>query len=262
MCIATRKYLVVFLYLYIFIIAFMLNYASDVSAIGIAGTKHNLSTSGPGPVKATTEERICVFCHTPHHAITQVDGISVPLWNHTLSSAAYTLYTSATFLSPTSPGSQPDGPSRLCLSCHDGTVAIGSVVHNGLSSNSITVQGTGGGGEMPVGSTNLGTILSGHHPISIEVNNALINDKQTQCNDNIVSFKVCAPPGSSPVKLSRTNNTYGAGPSTGLGVQCSSCHDPHEDPTPGVTLFLRLGDRLNYDALCSACHVSCAEPCL
>jgi len=35
---------------------------------GIAKTKHNLSVTGPGAIKATTETQICVFCHTPHGA--------------------------------------------------------------------------------------------------------------------------------------------------------------------------------------------------
>ena len=34
----------------------------------VTNTKHNFSVSGPGPVRATTESQICVFCHTPHAA--------------------------------------------------------------------------------------------------------------------------------------------------------------------------------------------------
>jgi hypothetical protein len=232
------------------------------SHAGVSTTKHNLSISGPGTVKATSDERICVFCHTPHHAIVDVDGITVPLWNHTLSTASYQLFDSFTLLSPTSPAIQPDGGARLCLSCHDGTVAIGSVVNTGTTLSSIAMQGVGGSGEMPAGPTNMGTDLSGHHPISIEVNSALINDKATQCNDNLVSFKICNPLAGSPVKLAQTNNAYVSGPPSGVGVQCSTCHDPHEDPVPGTSVFLRLGDKNNYDALCSTCHIEdCASAC-
>ncbi|VAW45953.1 Cytochrome c family protein, partial [hydrothermal vent metagenome] len=40
---------------------------SAVSGVeDIVNTKHNLSASGPGTLKATTESRVCVFCHTPH----------------------------------------------------------------------------------------------------------------------------------------------------------------------------------------------------
>ncbi len=235
--------------------------ASKVHA-GIATTKHNLSTSGPGPIKATTEQRVCVFCHTPHRAIADVAGIGVPLWNHTLSVASYQLFSSATLLSPTSPVIQPDGSSRLCLSCHDGTVALGSVVNTGNTLSSLTLINTAPGGVMPEGVNNVGTDLSGDHPISIELNSALINDKAQQCDSGLVSFKVCSPPVGSPVHLERTNNRYGAGAATGVGVQCGSCHDPHEDPIPGVTVFLRAGDRINHDELCNACHIAdCAAAC-
>ena len=37
-----------------------------VSSQSIVTTKHNLSASGPGTVKATIESEVCIFCHTPH----------------------------------------------------------------------------------------------------------------------------------------------------------------------------------------------------
>jgi hypothetical protein len=223
-------------------------------------TKHNLSTSGPGPVKATGEQRVCVFCHTPHNAIAPTEGVSVPIWNHSLSIAQYTLYESPTLLSPTSPTIRPDGASRLCLSCHDGTVGIGAVVNTGITQNTISMLGTGANGVLPTGASNLGTDLSGHHPVSIEVNNSLINDKGTQCTNNLVSWRVCLPLPGTLVKLSRTRNRYGS-QSTGMGVQCTSCHDAHDDRSPGTSLFLRVGDKNNIDSLCMSCHQDCSQEC-
>lgn len=84
----------------------------------VTRTKHNLSVSGPGPIRATTEKEICVFCHTPHNA-----NPKVPLWNHAPSAAGnYTPYESLTLDAAVG---QPDGASKLCLGCHDGTVAVG-----------------------------------------------------------------------------------------------------------------------------------------
>jgi hypothetical protein len=190
-------------------------------------------------------------------------GINVPLWNHEMTDVAvtYDLFTSPTLLSPDEATIQPDGDSKLCLSCHDGTVAIGSVVNIGGAPSTISMAGTGGGGEMPAGSTNLGTDLSGHHPISIAVNNTLITDKDTQCG--IVTWRVCFPPVGQPVKLRPTNNTYGG--AGGDGVQCSSCHDPHNDGVVGTTKFLRTyaiggGGELITDPLCTACHMDCSIP--
>ena len=76
-----------------------------------------------GSVHAVTESDVCIFCHTPHHA--SGDG---PLWNHQMSGASYTPYSSSTLKATVG---QPTGSSRLCLSCHDGTVALGLVHSRG-----------------------------------------------------------------------------------------------------------------------------------
>ncbi len=88
----------------------------------MAHTKHNLSVSGPGPIRALTETRICVFCHTPHNA-----APLSPLWNKALDPQAYTVYASPTLKA--GPLAQPSGPTKLCLSCHDGTIAMGAVLN-------------------------------------------------------------------------------------------------------------------------------------
>lgn len=226
----------------------------EIACATILNTRHNLSVSGPGPIKAVTETEVCVFCHTPHHA-----DSSGPLWNRSLSSVAnYTVPSSATLLS--TPQNPPDGDSRLCLSCHDGTVAIGSVINLGGAATTISMQDSGTG-ELTGGRlsanvpSNFSTDLSGHHPVSIEVNAALLNDKQQQCIAGAVSLKVCNP--ASPVKLLATANLYLSGPHTYRGVQCSSCHDAHEDPVPGTTMFLRVPP----SDLCGKCHIPCADTC-
>ena len=57
----------------------------------IMGTRHNLSVSGTGQVRAFTEDRVCIFCHTPHNAT----PLS-PLWNKDLEPQVYTVYASPT----------------------------------------------------------------------------------------------------------------------------------------------------------------------
>lgn len=228
---------------------------SVAHAVGILTTKHNLSASGPGPVRAVSETQVCVFCHTPHRST------RTPLWNHNLSSASYVLISSPTM--KTVPENPPDGDSRLCLSCHDGTVAIGSVVNLGGVATTISMQGGGsltpGGMLSSTASGYIGTDLSGHHPVSIEVDNSLINDKGIQCDNSEVSFRLCYP--HLPVKLRPTANLYGGGPHTNLGVQCTSCHDAHDDPIPGTTKFLREGTPSDTTDLCIKCHISCSMGC-
>ena len=130
----------------------------------ILTTKHNLSVSGIGTIKATTEQRVCIFCHTPHHS-----SDVMPLWSRKMSSAIYNLYASNTLVGK--PG-QPTGSSRLCLSCHDGTIAIGMIFN---MPNEISMAG--GVSTLPPGPTNLETDLSDDHPISFAYTTTLASSR-------------------------------------------------------------------------------------
>ncbi len=120
----------------------------------ISDTKHNLSISGPGPIKSTVEEEICVFCHTPHKARRDIPY----LWNRADSTANYTTYESSTLYATVG---QPTGASKLCLSCHDGTIALGAVL-----SRPTEIPFAGGIRFLPEGPSKLGTDLSDDHPVS------------------------------------------------------------------------------------------------
>lgn len=238
----------------------------------IRGTKHNLSaatdgsayshpTAGPGTtvptrnIKANTETQLCVFCHTPHGAATS----ATPLWNRKLAGDGYTqsyvLYDSNTLDAKQVQGSleQPGGSSKLCLSCHDGTVAVGNVnVLNGTSPTNNpqanSTIATTGGPNMPVGSgaltgftRNLGTNLSNDHPISVSYNEALVfrdgELRSPTANPTLVGVR---SPGNKPkLKLENT----GTPGDNQAQVQCATCHDPHireTDASKGNQKFLRL----------------------
>src|SRR4030043_15260 len=143
----------------VILLMFFLVY-KGVEARSIVLTKHNLSASGPGTVKATVEKPVCEFCHTPHHA-----GQAQPLWNKDIPEILYTTYQSSSLKAAIG---QPNGASKLCLSCHDGTIALGL-----LRSESQIISFTGGVVTMPVGRTNLGIDLSDDHPVSLTYDNAL-----------------------------------------------------------------------------------------
>lgn len=183
----------------------------------VVSTKHNLSVSGPGTIKATTEQQVCIFCHTPHSA-----RASSPLWNRRNPGSTYTPYTSST--AKAAPG-QPTGSSILCLSCHDGTIALGEVL-----SRTAVIPMQGGVTTMPSGPGRLGTDLRDDHPISFVYSSTLATQ-----NGELVN------PGSLParVKLDATGQ-----------LQCSTCHDAHDD-TNGK--FLVMANTRG--ALCTACHV-------
>jgi len=248
-----------------FIAAGMLLAAGPVGAAkvpDVKNTKHNLSASGPGTTKASSESQICVFCHTPHAA----EAIpKAPLWNRKLSGATYTPYSSSSIEANAAElASGPGGSSKLCLSCHDGTLALGSVnVLNGQANPTITMTGAGPGGTMPAGSgattgftRNLGVSLTNDHPISFTFDAALATaDGELRAPDG--TLVGTRSPGVKP-KL----------PLESGQVQCASCHDPHvkeTDPAKGVAKFLRLNrfqeaaptggafSEAN-DIICIACH--------
>lgn len=175
---------------------------------------------------------ICVPCHTPHNADTTVS--MSPLWNHEVTAAVYTLYTSHSF---DAIAGQPDGASKLCLSCHDGTVAMDAF-------------GGAPGGALFAGFGNLGTDFTMHHPISISYDGALA------ATDGTLFDPVVAPSG--------LGGTIDEDLLRGGKLQCVSCHDVHlgrnnagcngcHDPFGGTTT-LSLWKSNAGSALCLTCH--------
>jgi predicted CXXCH cytochrome family protein len=188
----------------------------NAEARSIVLTKHNLSASGPGTVKATVEKPVCEFCHTPHNA-----GQAQPLWNKDIPEILYTTYQSSSLKAAVG---QPNGASKLCLSCHDGTIALGL-----NRSQSQPVPFAGGVVTMPAGRSNLGIDLSDDHPVSFVYDSALASrNGQLENPSNLVR----------PVKLDRFSR-----------LQCTSCHNPHDDQ---YGKFL-VKDNIS-SALCITCH--------
>ena len=232
----------------------------DERVSDISNTKHNLSTSSPGSVSAVSESQICVFCHTPHHA----EAIpNAPLWNRQESGATYTPYTSNS-IDANDIAATPGGSSKLCLSCHDGTIAIGSVsVLNTQTNVSINMTGTGAGGVMPSnqgdltgGTRKLGTDMRNDHPISFTYNSLLANLDGELLDPDLEPHIANRAPGVRPLI-----------PLENSQVQCTSCHDPHIRDTDIAKniKFLRLnrfqegfpgGGTFNQasDIVCLGCH--------
>lgn len=249
----------------------------------IRGTKHNLSAAADGStytrsdgttgtvpgtgsipgtqligrnIKASSETQVCVFCHTPHGAT----NVQAPLWNRAVAGTGYTqsyvMYDSSTLDAKQVQGTlnQPGGSSKLCLSCHDGTMAIGSVnVLNGQGSDTPGTKtiATSGGTTMPTGlgastgfTRNLGTDLSNDHPISISYNAALASaDGELRSPDG--SLVGARSPGVKPkLPLEKTGAAAGLSAANDAQIQCVTCHDPHIMETQyakvGQQKFLRL----------------------
>ncbi|RMF61696.1 MAG: hypothetical protein D6748_01000 [Calditrichaeota bacterium] len=185
-----------------------------LTAQSIVNTVHNLSVSGPGTIKATSESQICIFCHTPHST-----SPHKPLWNRPDPGGTYTLYTSST--TDALPG-QPTGSAILCLSCHDGTIALGNVL------NRSTPIGFGTISILTGRSSDLTQDLSNDHPISFVYDATLATTDGELVDPAVLTNQVQLENGQ---------------------LQCISCHDAHNNI---------YGDFLtaptSYSQLCMFCH--------
>ncbi|UCE48631.1 MAG: hypothetical protein JSW47_00490 [Phycisphaerales bacterium] len=159
----------------------------------------------------------CDGCHQPHNAPT-LPG--VPLWSGNETTVTFTMYSSASFQGTID--GQPSGPSKLCLSCHDGA--------NPDFSPFLPPEQTFGASD-----------LAHSHPISFvydsglaTLDGALKDPSEASTLGGTIAEDLLDPDSK---------------------VQCSSCHDVH---TSGVGDSLLRG----YDygprkgpELCRMCHI-------
>ena len=179
----------------------------------IESTVHNLSAINAKTHGDSKSVGVCIFCHTPHNA-----RPSSGLWNRDLPAVTYKLYTSSTLQAQVT---QPNGSSRLCLSCHDGILALSNM-------RVAPINGPVAAMAPLTGAASLGTDLSNDHPISFLYNSALA-----------LSTGDLVDPKSLPQSAPLDNEQQ---------LQCSSCHDPHLN-RPN---FLRIDDHFGAD--CTVCH--------
>ena len=183
----------------------------------ILSSKHNLSVSGPGQFRAESQAEVCIFCHAPHNAT-----VTTPLWNREDSRATYLTYQSSTFEGTIS---QPNGSTKRCLSCHDGTVALGKVVS--LGQQEIALQN--GRRFLDSGPALLGTNLRDDHPVSFHYDSSRGGTSAEFVPSTSIPH---------PVQLDATGQ-----------MQCTSCHDAHDD---SKGYFLRQTQLQGQ--LCTSCH--------
>lgn len=192
-----------------------------VSADSIVNSRHNLSPGGPGTVKSSGVGEICVFCHTPHHG-----SVSAPAWNRNLPNGqTYQLYGSSTLdSSPEDPQLRSGNQSLLCLSCHDGTIAIGDFFNDRGEEPGFTFGFNDRG--------RLGLDLRDDHPISLRYDSSLA------VSDTKLHTPGVGGANLTPLKLQ-----------DGEYLECTTCHDVHDNYFPP---FLRESS-LNGE-ICQICH--------
>jgi hypothetical protein len=198
----------------------------------IVGSPHDFSTQG------WSGGQICIACHTPHGGNTTVTN--APLWNHEVTSKVYTLYSSGTLNA--GPLAQPTGVSKLCLSCHDGTVAVDSF-GGGSGSNFMT-------GSIAVGADAQGS-LANDHPIGFAYNTALATADGALFDPSTKTVEI----GTGGTKTK--SGTIAAMMLFNGQLECASCHDVHNGFTAnnGTNLgapLLRVTKAGS--AICLTCH--------
>ena len=194
-------------------------------------SSHNLSTSTPGRVRATTESRVCIFCHTPH-----TGAPAAPLWNREASPMTYNVYSSTTKVSESDP---PSATSKVCLSCHDGTIALGQTLRSGeiqVTDDTGTLLDPGARfkptAKSRVGGSS-GNNLQNDHPFSF-------TPKQ---NGMLVATAAAEHPNPAVPEIRLRKSR----------VECVTCHDAHrQDLDPIAGKFLVTDNRGG--KLCRSCH--------
>ena len=221
---------------------------------GVNDHPHNLSSLGSAGIRAAagTEERICVFCHTPHSS--SADG---PLWNRNdpigpNGDGTFPLYGRPDDIEiDTIPeaqygtGQYPNGSSRLCLSCHDGVTAIGEVINPGR-------------GSLPLGS--LGSIEDENPGSNAVIDMARTHPISFVYNETVRAAIITQKVSSIPTIVDSDYSLPAAGILDGQNrMQCTSCHDPHLDTNDGVytlPMWKKYSgvENTDYEDTCNECH--------
>ena len=229
----------------------------DWDPLDIIGSKHDLSAlnhrAGVQAMEGVSYDNYgyaCVYCHIPPDVSSEKGDAPQQIsgWNRLRSNMQdYTLYSSQTFQSE---ARIPNEVTLLCLSCHDGTMAVDRVVntprawksgkkmtmhmkinsgtdldHCGLCHDGFTAH--------HLGNRHVGTDMRRNHPVSIRY------------------------PGVGAGYTGMAQSGFKS-PDNGLGfangvrlyngfVECASCHNVHE---PSKIKFLRV----TTEFLCVTCH--------
>lgn len=258
---------------------------------GVKDSPHNMPAYLVAKGQSPTSSQLCIFCHTPHNSPGSGEAGYNPLWNHKMDTAqSFIPYEGIDMNDPDygNGGGETTfngiydfldgtndvvkGPSRLCMSCHDGNSAIDAYTQNGPGSYFPEQEGNVGS---PIVAAQLGKQAGPARPGSYYFATAtkdLRNDHPIGFNYNDVVNGTGSVPVADP--NIRPSNTVVAGTlientHTSIAkiedvlfkkdtLTCASCHDVHN--ANGTTVaggsFAKPLLRVNNDGsrLCLMCH--------
>ncbi len=238
--------------------------AAVVPGAGVIGTDHDFTTNATN----TTTIGLCTFCHTPHSAIT-----TALLWNHKLSGNTFAWDDAKTTGGTNYPsilGATYKGPTVKCLSCHDGSVAIGDVaVYKGAPGEYSGNKKVGD--DIPLTPAMAAKVIGaagnmkGNHPVGMpypfgSASNTY-NGITTGANVVLAEFDP-APTSSGALAtinlFTQTATAPTRGATAGItGMECSTCHDPHNKAaTDDFFLRAKIAGKSKADGyICTQCHI-------
>jgi len=181
---------------------------------------HDLSPGSKSPITGA-RPGACTYCHAPHSGL----ATGRALWNQQQTRATYQFYTSSTYHQK---GQQPilGSDSNLCLSCHDGTVAVGNTIVSGQ----ITMTGNMNSQDV------FGTNLQSQHPFSL----------QLPIKDTIDLISSLASQGKTGDPLGKVRLING-------NIECTSCHNAHVQAIDLMSQNFLVRDS-SKGQMCLACH--------
>ncbi len=238
---------------------------------GINGTVHDLGRAHNGmsyvaipPDFGSSNsqlDRICIFCHAPHNtyrlspanlgapggsgpqALDPFDYL--PLWNHELTgNFVYNMYWNG-------PGAPAIGPkasqaiqngmemgsvSLLCMSCHDGSVAVNSY---GNTDQPLRSRSGGGGTISNSYTVGLDNNMQNHHPIGFNY------DDVSAIDTEVINADLRNLTATTTIR----DHLYGAG---NTQMECATCHSVHNTGNRGESLLWRSDVQ---SQLCLTCHM-------
>ncbi len=251
--------------------------STALGSLGLA-VLAGLALAGPGVVNSShdlrslqtagqTNNQVCIYCHTPHRAADQN-----LIWNHSLGTGNYSFNaagpagspgmsrTSTGTTLPTTTTAFGTGPTKMCMSCHDGSVAVGALnnIGDGATGTIVTSPSRLNGQPAQIASATGG--MGGNHPVAIPFPDragATYNGITTGVTSGFGG--VAGGGGWADITtIQAAGIKLHGGPAAGtFGMECTSCHDAHNNSvatTEGVAgkYFLRVsGDN---SALCLSCH--------
>jgi predicted CXXCH cytochrome family protein len=250
--------------LVVMVVMGLMVFAAGSAFAKIVNSKHDLTSQTTNSAHVVGGSlSSCQYCHTPHLKAA-MGTTAAPLWNRSMSASGsfanagatgnYTVYgasssgVTGTTLSGSSVGA-PGPNSKTCLSCHDGTLSIATVLVGNQTAP------TFGGADVTNGGVNSGKLISNSTIVDTVIGPDLRSDHPV----GVVYNSAASAAGLSGVinASGQVNGKkwkiYGGGDNVGK-VECGSCHDPHGDDSSvaGSTIAPFLKDTKS--TMCYDCH--------